>query len=182
MRRSYDSLLLDSDALCFHTKTSHRRFSIQAKNNRFHFNSRCYTDNGMCLLYEVHIVVNIRDHSWVTKLTNQFSRVMFVVLCVSVPCHCCARVAMMPTSLSRVASEVVAMTKLTSWWLRAVIIPTLSSLALKPPLVSSMTKKVGTVTAPVYQWRGHDNLPNKYQKLRISTHLLNTSIRLNSIY
>ena len=29
---------------------------------------------------------------------------------------------------------------------------------------------------------GHDNLPNKYQILRISTHLLNTSIRLNSIY
>ena len=128
-------------------------YVYRRKNNRFHFNSRCYTDNGMCLLYEVHIVVNIRDHSWVTKLTNQFSRVMFVVLCVSVPCHCCARVAMMPTSLSRVASEVVAMTKLTSWWLRAVIIPTLSSLALKPPLVSSMTKKVGTVTAPVYQWR-----------------------------
>ena len=66
---------------------------------------------------------------------------MFVVFCVSVSCHCCTRVVMMPTPLSRVASEVVAVTKLTSWWLRAVIIPTLSSLALKPPRVSSMTKQ-----------------------------------------
>ena len=112
-----------------------------------------YWQRNASVLWDAHRSVNIHAHSWVTKLTNQFSRVMFVVLCVSVSCHCCARVAMMPTSLSRVASEVVVMTKLTSWWLRAVIIPTLSSLALKPPLVSSTTKKVGTVTAPGYQWR-----------------------------